>query len=101
MNRLKKRVKLSYLAKKTKMNNIRVENGNSGDIYDKFFRIYDPRRVFAVEFFAWFCAQEIELDFNNQSTNNFFLRVDKLQTDACWIPYHKKFDKTHKIIFTL
>ncbi|CAG8842565.1 7617_t:CDS:1, partial [Racocetra persica] len=90
-----KRVKLSHLARKTKMNDVRVED-SSEDIYDKFFRIYDPRRVFAVEFFAWLLAQGIESDFNDQSTNNFFLRVDKLQKDACWIPYQKEFDKTRK-----
>ncbi|CAG8581635.1 14064_t:CDS:2 [Dentiscutata erythropus] len=70
-----------------------VEDGNSGDIYDKFFGIYDLRKVFAVEFFAWLLAQGIESDFNDdQSTNNFFLRVDKLQNDTCWRPY-KKDDK--------
>ncbi|CAG8734277.1 14885_t:CDS:2 [Gigaspora margarita] len=96
MNRLKKRVKLGHLAKKTKMNDVRVADGDSEDIYDKFFGIYDPRRVFAVEFFAWLLAQGIESDFNNQSTNNFFLRIDKLRKDACWIPYQKEFDETRK-----
>ncbi|CAG8817823.1 20152_t:CDS:1, partial [Dentiscutata erythropus] len=72
------------------MNDVKVEDGDSGDIYDKFFGIYDPRKVFAVEFFAWLLAQGIESDFNDQSTNNFFLRVDKLQNDACWRPYQKE-----------
>ncbi|CAG8848639.1 6755_t:CDS:2, partial [Gigaspora margarita] len=46
MNRLKKKIKPSH-TKRTKMNYIRVEDEDSGDIYDKFFRIYDPRKVFA------------------------------------------------------
>ncbi|CAG8786352.1 28851_t:CDS:2 [Dentiscutata erythropus] len=74
-----------------------IEDGDSGDIYDKFFGIYDPRKVFAVEFFAWLLAQGIETDFNDdQSTNNFFLRVDKLQNDACWRSYKKEFEETRK-----
>ncbi|CAG8652208.1 18840_t:CDS:2 [Racocetra persica] len=68
------------------MNDVRVEDG-SEDIYNKIFGIYDPRRLL---------AQGIESDFNDQSTNNFFLRVDKLQKDACWIPYQKEFDETRK-----
>ncbi|CAG8820494.1 22386_t:CDS:1, partial [Racocetra persica] len=59
-----KRVKLSHLAKKTKMNDVRVKDSDSENIYNKFFRIYNPRRVFIVEFFA----QRIESDFNDQST---------------------------------
>ncbi|CAG8486453.1 17630_t:CDS:1, partial [Racocetra persica] len=78
------------------MNDVKVEDGDSGDIYDKFFRIYNPRKVFAIEFFAWLFAQGIESVFNDQSTNNFFLRVDKLRNNACWRPYQKEFDETHK-----
>ncbi|CAG8740482.1 14994_t:CDS:1, partial [Racocetra fulgida] len=75
------------------MNDIKVENRDSGDIYDKFFRIYDPKKVFAVEFFAWLLAQGIE-SVDDQSTNNFFLKVDKLRNDVCWNPYKKEFDET-------
>lgn len=80
------------------MNDDKIED--SGDIYDKFFRIYDPRKVFAVEFFAWLVAEEIDSDFNDQSTNDFFIRVDKLRTNVCWKPYQKEFDETRKVMFT-
>ncbi|CAG8581091.1 25252_t:CDS:2, partial [Gigaspora margarita] len=36
------------------------------------------------------------MDFNDQSANSFFLRVDKLRNDACWRPYQKEFDETRK-----
>ncbi|CAG8762229.1 7480_t:CDS:2 [Dentiscutata erythropus] len=79
------------------MNDVGVVDGDSGDIYNKFFGIYDLRKVFAVEFFAWLLAQGIESDFNDdQCTNNFFLRVDKLQNDECWRPYKKDFNETRK-----
>ncbi|CAG8761599.1 14224_t:CDS:2 [Gigaspora margarita] len=51
------------------MNYIRIEDGDSGNIYDK---IYDPRKVFAVEFFAWRLAQGTESE-----------------------PYQKEFNETH------
>ncbi|CAG8842942.1 14838_t:CDS:1, partial [Gigaspora margarita] len=63
------------------MNYIKVEDRDLEDIYDKSFEIYDPKEVFAVKFFAWLLAQGIESGFNNQSTNNFFLRVNKLRND--------------------
>ncbi|CAG8819736.1 29553_t:CDS:1, partial [Racocetra persica] len=63
------------------MNDVGVVDGDSGDIYDKFFGIYDPRKVFTVEFFAWLLAQGIESDFNDdQCTNNFFSELTNCKT---------------------
>ncbi|CAG8558254.1 264_t:CDS:2, partial [Cetraspora pellucida] len=57
-----KRIKLSYITKRTKINDVKVEDGYMTSSSE-------------------FMIQE---------------KVDKLQNDACWRPYQKEFDETHK-----